>query len=102
VRRGIWTFILFLLTAVVCVSAVPQPDLPETSYNEADTPVNQSPPAVLGVRVARPPVHLVVLPRKTVQAEWKFRLPVNEDLKAPSSIHFEARSFQDLLCTFLI
>lgn len=101
-RQGIWTFILFLLTAVVCVSAVPQPDLPETSYNEADTPVNQSPPAVFGVRFTRPPLRLTVLPRKTFKAEWKFRLPIKEVVTGPSSIHFEAHSFQDLLCTFLI
>ena len=43
-RREICSFVLLLLGAVICVSVIPQTDLPETSYNEVDTPVNQASP----------------------------------------------------------
>lgn len=102
VRRGIWTFILFLLTAVVCVSAIPQTDLPDTPYNEADVPVNQSPPVVLGIRFVRPAVVLIVVPRKTLQTEWNFRVPANEPLSTSISVRLDSHSLQNLLCTFLI
>ena|ERR1017187_5357963 len=102
VRRVIWTFILFLLTAVVCVSAIPPTDLPETPYNEADTPVNQSPPVVLGIRFVRPAVVSIVVPRKTLQTEWNFRVPANEPLSTSISVRPDCHSLQNLLCTFLI
>ena len=102
VRRGIWTFILFLLTAVVCVSAIPQTDLPETSYNESDTPVNQSTPVVLGIRFVRPARTLIVLPKRALQEEWNFRVPANDGLSASISVRLDSHSLQNLLCTLLI
>src|SRR5258708_37858123 len=62
VRREFWTFVLLLISSVVCVSAIPQTDLPETSYNEIDTPVTQAPPADYGIRYARPPGAPIFLP----------------------------------------
>jgi hypothetical protein len=102
VPRVIWTLILLLLTAVVCVSAIPQTDRPETSYNEVDTPVNQSAPVVLGIRFVRPARALIVLPKRVLREEWNSRVPANEVLSTSISIRLDSSSLQNLLCTFLI
>jgi hypothetical protein len=100
-RSGFWTFVLLLMGALVCVSAIPQPDLPETSYNEVDTPVNQSPPVVPGIRLVRPVVTPSILPRQILQA-WS-RLDVQtHDRSAESLLRPDPHSPQDLLCTLLI
>ncbi len=101
-RRGIWTLILFLLSAVVCVSAIPQTDLSETSYNEVDTPVNQASPAVSGVRFVRPPVATVVLPRQIWEARRGVSSQAFERKSADTPLRHNPHSLQDLLCTFLI
>ena len=102
VRRGVWTLVLFLLSAVLCVSAIPQPDLPETSYNEVDTPVNQSPPVVPSVRFVRPAIAPVILPKQV----WEVRRGVSSQAldwkSADTLVRRDPHSFQDLLCTFLI
>ena len=101
-RRGVWTFVLFLVGAVVCVSAIPQPDLPETAYNEVDTPLNQAPPAVPGVRFVRPAIALVILPRQVCEVN---RVVISQGLKrnsAHTAVRRDPHSLQDLLCTFLI
>ena len=102
VRRGVWTLVLFLLSAVLCVSAIPQPDLPETSYNEVDTPVNQSPPVVPSVRFVRPAIAPVILPKQV----WEVRRGVSSQAldwkSADTLVRRDAHSLQDLLCTFLI
>ena len=101
-RRGVWTFVLFLVGAVVCVSAIPQPDLPETAYNEVDTPLNQAPPVVPGVRFARPAIALVILPRQVCEVN---RVVISQVLKRNSAhtpVRRDLHSLQDLLCTFLI
>ena len=102
VRRGFWTFILLLLTAIVCVSAIPRADVPETSYNEADAPVNQAPPVVLGIRFVRPAKAALVVPRKTVEATWHVLSPVDERKPASVLVVHDAHSLQDILCTLLI
>ena len=101
-RHGIWTFVLLLLTAVVCASAIPKADLPETSYNEVDTPVNQSPPLVLGIRFARPARVAITIPRKEVQARSETRAPVEERTLATVAVRHHSHSLQELLCTLLI
>ena len=101
-RRRVCTFLLFLLTAVVCVSAIPQTDLPETSYNEADAPLNQAPMVALRICLVRPAAVSIVLPRKTVQAQWNFRVPADEPMLTPTPVRVDSHSLQDLLCTFLI
>ena len=102
VRRGVWTLVLFLLSAVVCVSAIPQPDLPETSYNEVDTPVNQAPPVVPGVRFVRPVIASVILPKQVSEAERGIRSQALERKSAGTFVRRNPHSLQDLLCTFLI
>jgi hypothetical protein len=49
-KQSLALFIVFFLSTVAFVSAIPQDDLPETSYNESDTPVNQPPQVVPGAR----------------------------------------------------
>ena len=101
-RRGVWTFVLFLVGAVVCVSAIPQPDLPETAYNEVDTPLNQAPPVVPGVRFVRPAIALVILPRQVWEAERGVSSQAIEQKSAETLVWRDPHSLQDLLCTFLI
>lgn len=93
---------LLLLSAVVCVSAIPQPDLPETAYNEVDTPVNQAPPVVPGVRFVRPAIAPVILPRQVWEARRGVSSRVFEWKSADTFVRRDPHSFQDLLCTFLI
>jgi hypothetical protein len=101
-RRVAWIFVLVLQAATICVSAIPQTDLPETSYNEIDTPVNQAPPVVAGLRFVRPMVSPSFLPRQN--SDTLRRIPGQADerelLRAP--VRRNANSLQDFLSTFLI
>lgn len=101
VKRGVVMFVMLLLGAVICVSAIPQTDLPETSYNEVDTPVNQAPPVVQGIRFVRPSVAPVILPRQVCEALRSVRAQAHEQ-KSAAPILRDLQSLQDVLCTFLI
>lgn len=101
-RRGIWTFVLVLLTAVIGASAIPQTDLPETSYNEVDMPVNQASPVVLGIRFVRPAKAVVILPRTTREADWNLDRPHEEMAVASRMANPSLHPRQDLLCILLI
>ena len=46
----------------MCISAVPPEDLPETSYNEVDTPVNLAPPVVPRIKFTRPADDPIIVP----------------------------------------
>jgi len=102
VRGGVWTLVLFLLSAMVCVSAIPQPDLPETVYNEVDTPVNQAPPVVPAVRLVRPAIASVILPRQIWEAGRGVSSQALDRKSADTLVRRDPHSLQDLLCTFLI
>ena len=102
VRQGIQAILLLLLTAVLCVSAIPQTDLPETSYNEVDTPVNQAPPVVPRVRLVRPPVAPVILPTADHDAKQRVEASARDRKSVYPPIPHNSRSLQDLLCTLLI
>jgi hypothetical protein len=102
VRRGVWTFVLLLMSAVVCVSAIPQPDLPETSYNEVDTPINQAPPVVPGVRFVRPAIAPIIVPRHVWEAGCGVSSQALERKSADTLVRRNPHSLQNLLCTFLI
>jgi hypothetical protein len=95
-------FVLLLMGAVICVSAIPQTDLPETSYNEVDTPVNQAPPVVSGVKFVRPAVAPVILPRQICEALRGVGAQAHERKSAVTPVRPDPHSLQDLLCTFLI
>jgi hypothetical protein len=102
VRQGIWTLVLLLAGAVVFVSAIPQTDLPETSYNEVDTPVNQAPPVVQGIRFVRPIVAPVILPRQVCEALRGVGSQAHKLKSASTPVRRDLHSLQDLLCTLLI
>jgi hypothetical protein len=102
VKRSVWIFVLLLLGAVVCASAIPQPDLPETSYNEVDTPINQAPPVVPGVKLLRPSIAPVILPREVCEALRGFSAQSHERKSADTPVRRSLHSLQDLLCTLLI
>jgi hypothetical protein len=94
--------VLFLLAAAVCVSTIPRPDLPETAFNEADAPVNLAPPFLPRIQAVSPSVTpvavLPVLPNHN--QGFVVRGVVVQEPVTPKQRH--PRSFQDLLCTFLI
>ncbi len=100
-KRGVWCFVLLLLSAVFCVSAIPQTDLPETSYNEVDTPVNQAPPVVSGLRIVRPAVTQVTMSKQVCEALRETSAQGHTDVTACSPVR-RSDSLQDLLCTLLI
>ena len=101
-RPGIRLIVLALMSAVVCVSAIPPIDLPETSYNEVDTPINQAPPVVSGPKFVRPVIETVILPRNADVAGYgsKFHWPAGASFDVP--VRHDSHSMQDLLCTLLI
>jgi hypothetical protein len=101
VTRGLWTFVLLLLS-VVCASAIPQTDLPETSYNEVDTPVNQAPPVVAGSGFVRPPVATTIMPRQVCEVRLGVKAQAHDGEAAREAVRRDSHSFQDVLCTFLI
>jgi hypothetical protein len=94
--------VLVLLGAAVGVSTVPRPDLPETPFNEADAPVNLAPPVfprIQAVSAAANPI--AVLPAWPNHCSvCLVSAKVLEPAVTPKQRH--PRSFQDLLCTFLI
>jgi hypothetical protein len=100
-KRSLALLILFLLSTVTFVSAIPQDDLPETSYNESDTPVNQAPPIVPSVRVARPEDADIGLSKCVGDAILRLERQLLR--KRPDQlIRRDSRSLQDVLCTLLI
>ncbi len=101
-RRSLWIFVLLLLTGVVYAAAVPPTDVPETSYNEVDKPVNQAPPVVHGIRFVRPVKVTRTVPKCVLQARWDVPFPVEDLVSPPLSARRDSHSVQDLLCTLLI
>ena len=53
-KRSVYALFLFLTASVLLVSVVPPSDIPETAYNETETPVNQGPPVLPGTTFVRP------------------------------------------------
>ena len=101
-RRKTCAFFLFLIASVALVSIVPRNDVPETAYNEAETPVNQAPPVVLGTTLVHPPAVAAVL-HKGVRAAGRCLAYQPLDHRMGYSLFpRDPHSRQDLLCTFLI
>ena len=102
VKRVRAIVVLFLLGAAVCAFALPRVDLPETAFNEADAPVNLTPPARPGIRVGPPAVDpILVLP--TLQFHSAVGIDSSlllESAAVPRQRH--QHSLQALLCTLLI
>lgn len=94
--------VVFLLGTVVCVSAGPRIDLPETAFNEADAPVTLAPPLRPGISIIAPAVDPVVVGAATVFHSADY--VAERLLHAPATLPFQRHrvSLQHLLCTFLI
>jgi len=101
-RRRAYTFFFLLMAAVALVSAIPQTDLPETSYNEADAPVNLAPPVVSSSTFVRPLVTAVVLPQPLSEAGQCLKRQPLDRKRVDPMFPRDPHSLQDLLCTFLI
>jgi hypothetical protein len=94
--------VLILLAAAVCVFAVPRADAPETTFNEADAPVNLAPPVLPGIRLILPTVDPVsILPRP---ADYYQTCALNHLVvkTAPTPRQNHRHSLQSLLCTLII
>jgi hypothetical protein len=91
--------VMLLATAVFCVSAIPPIDLPETSYDETDTPVNQAPPVVQGIRYVKPPKVEVIVPQRTREAAQDLVVPTTE---RPILASASPPTGPSLLCVFRI
>ena len=101
VKRLRRMLVLFLLVGVFAGSAVPPVDLPETTFNESDAPVNLAPPSQATVRFVRPVSDALLMPGfRFVCAECDFSSRVLGAAAMPRQRH--PHFLQDLLCTFLI
>ena len=93
--------VLVLLAGVCGGCVVPPVDLPETNFDESDTPVNLAPPSQATVRFARPVSDLLVMPGLgfyCAGCDLSSRVPGAAAIPRQRHSH----SLQDVLCTFLI
>ncbi len=105
VKRTTWTLLLLLLGAVVWTGAVPATDVPETSYNEIDRPINQATPnSQAGIRVVRPADHDGDIPAPTrfVGETQRLEPAAGALLRQTTDPHRSSRPLQDLLCILII
>jgi hypothetical protein len=103
VKRCMRIFVLLSLGAVVGACLLPQPDLPETSYNETDMPVNQAAPVVLGVRFVPPVTIAVPLPSKVREIPSQGLVASPDELISNAvPYHHPPRFLTHFLCTLLI
>src|ERR1700730_6846535 len=101
VQRHCRILVLFLMAGVFGGSAVPPVDLPETTFNESDAPVNLALPSQAPLRFVRPVNVPLVMPRlRFYCAGCVVSIPVIGVAAIPRQRH--PHSLQDLLCTFLI
>lgn len=98
VKRVHWTLLLCLLGTVFLL-ALPPVDLPDTAFNELDTPVNVARPALPRVTLTAPAVHSVSLSESTISLDKERASSKRNERDVPS---YHAPDLQSLLCTFLI
>lgn len=101
-KRSVYALFLFLAASVLLVSVVPLSDIPETAYNETETPVNQGPPVLPGTTFVRPPISSIVLPKRVREAARCFGSQSPKRHGAYALYPRDPRSLQVLLCTFLL
>lgn len=101
-RPSISLLVLFLLSAVTFVSAIPQYDLADTSYDESDALLTQTRPVVPGVKVVRPHSVPIVLAERARDAILKFKWHSLEQRPNHSLNWHHSHSRQEILCSFLI
>jgi len=93
---------LFVLGALFCAAAIPPTDVPETAYNEVDTPINQSPPVVPSIRLIRPSPNPVVVPAEFRDHSRDASHRLSEHPPAPLVSRQGSHSIQDVLCILII
>ncbi len=98
-ERSKWAFLLLLAVAVTFVSVMPMADLPETAFNEIDTPVNQTTPVAPWVKFVPPVKVRFILPRAFDHTDDGIRTSVESISLAT---HWHVSPLRELLCTFLI
>lgn len=98
VNRTGSTFVISLLSAVILACIVPVADQPETSFNEADIPVNQA-VVIAPIRIAGPSEMTTLLPafRATSAHEMKRMIVGPKSV----SLYSDSVPLRFLLCTFL-
>ena len=93
--------VVLLVAGVFGGSAIPPVDLPETTFNESDTPVTLAPPTQATVRFDRPVSDPLVTPGvRFYCAACGLGSRVLATAAMPGQRH--PHSLQDLLCTFLV
>ena len=102
VRRLRWISVLLLSAAAILVSAIPRVDSPETTFNEADAPVNLAPSARPNIQLVPPAVDpIAISPAPPLHSASRIVTSLVLELAAMPS-QPQGHSLQDLLCTFLI
>jgi hypothetical protein len=85
----------------VCISVAPRMDLPETAFNEIDSPVNEALPVLPRIHLIHPAGEPVGLPRPPLDCAGCGHRGFVHETEAMASQRYPD-SLQDLLCTFLI
>jgi hypothetical protein len=89
------------MATVVCASAVPRVDDPETAFNEADAMITLAPPTSVGLNsLPSASAPMIVANLSLGLLGWVVRHGAHSLARVPS--HRPPDSFQKLLCTFLI
>ena len=99
-ERNVFPILLCLLSSVLLSSMIEPVDLPQTAYNEADTPINQGlPPISAGISVRSAVVAVPMLNRNAGFAKGVNRSArCTAHLRLPSNQHPR----QKTLCSLLI
>jgi hypothetical protein len=99
--------VFFLMGAAIFASAVPREDSPETSFDEADTPVIMAPAERPRIQLVSPAFDLTApSPMRSAQVVDGFAAVSHQLAPLSSSLHRPALpnrpSLQSLLCTLQI
>lgn len=100
-RRVRWAILIAELILLALALAVPRPDLPQTAFDEADTPVNQATVSVvLSCRAALSEVRATATAISAVNPQPSRQFPVVRQTNCEPDL--SQRSLPAFLSTFLI
>ena len=98
-RRFRWILLIAELVMLAVVAVVPPVDLPQTAFDEADTPINQATvPVVLSCRLAITGLHSAAVSASPRIHPQPIRSAAVDFHPQPST---RSRSLLTLLCSFL-
>ena len=99
-RRFRWAILIGELVLLALALAAPPVDVPQTAFNEADTPINQATVmVVLGCRSALSQLRSTASAAVVTLSRRETQSAVALDLHQPQQLR--SRSLLTLLCTFL-